>query len=551
MTLDIVQHLLEYSEDSEQLAKQFTMKVRELTGAKVVGLIQFPEDNGPYSLLGISPARRAEEIMTAEMRRIFERARGIVKITTWNSTDHLGDDYIYLEQQHYSINLLGPLVSGNQQIGCLLALGLVEERSLDFLINVFNVLLGIAALVFRNSSLIKNQESVIKERTQALAKAKEKAEMASQAKSEFLANVSHEIRTPLNAVNGFTELLSSMIVAPKQKSYLSAIKAASNNLLVLINDILDLSKIEVGQLQIAHAPVDIREIAVELQEIFQLPLQDKGLELEVHVDETVPAYFFGDENRLRQILLNLVGNALKFTDTGFIKLSVHTCNKQRGKETLQIVVEDSGIGIAQENITVIFQPFKQIDGKSTRRRQGTGLGLSICKHLVEAMHGELHVSSSPNVGSIFRVTLPGVRSCPASTCAQEAPAQTTLLDSSFKGKKVLAVDDDAINRMLLKEILTNHSVEVMLAENGKEALELLVCENFDLVILDIQMPVMDGFETVKRIRANSSTQHIPVIGLTASMWSEVEKNDLLHKFSGCLSKPIGKEDLMNAIVEHL
>lgn len=553
MTLDIIRHLLEYSEDSEQLATQLTLKVRELTGAKIVALIQFPKENKGYSLLGISPMRRTDDITSEEMRQVFNKVSGTLNTTVWKSSDDIGEDYTYLKEHNYSVNLIAPLVSGRQQLGCLLVLGLVDERNLDFIVNVFDVMLGMASLVFKDASLISNQDEIIKRRTQELAKAKDKAEKASQIKSEFLANVSHEIRTPLNAIYGFTELLSSMATDRKQQCYLHAIEAASNNLMALINDILDLSKIEAGQLQIFHAPVNIRTIVSELKEIFQLAVKDKGLVFKVQIADSVPEYFIGDENRLRQVLLNLVGNAVKFTEEGWIKLSISHkhLNEKRDRATLEIGVKDSGIGIDQEDISSIFQPFKQVDSKNSRKHSGTGLGLSISNNLVEAMNGTISVSSAPGVGSLFNITFKDVEVCSESSHQNLKDTQERKQERQNKGKKILAVDDDAINRMLLEEILRKHEFDVIIAENGEQALLMLTDEQPDLIILDIQMPVMDGFEVVKKIRSDPRIKDIPVIALTAAMRSEIEKNTLLEKFTDCLSKPISQELLMTEIQRYI
>ncbi len=370
-------------------------------------------------------------------------------------------------------------------------------------------------------------------------KAEEKATAANHAKSDFLANMSHELRTPLNAVTGFSELLSSVVTDKKQKNYLEAIKIAGKSLLNLINDILDLSKIEAGRLDLQYAPVNPRMIFTEIEQIFKMKAAMKTLGFILEVDPNLPSVLMLDETRLRQILLNLVGNAIKFTEQGYIKLSAKKISRAADASAidLAIAVEDTGVGISEEDQKSIFDAFKQRNGQDVNKYGGAGLGLSICKRLAEMMDGEISVASAPERGAVFQILFRNVR-ISASEDPESEEEPFDMADLSFERAKVLVVDDVDSNRELIRELLLNVNLEVLTAEDGQEAIIMAGEYRPDAILMDIRMPVMDGIEAAKQLKRYPETREIPIIALTAS----ARKNDMLELLKigldGYLTKPV-------------
>ncbi len=402
------------------------------------------------------------------------------------------------------------------------------------------------ALAFvTNITKRKQIEQNLQESKEKLKIAKEQAESASHAKSEFLANMSHEIRTPMNAIIGFSELMSKQVMNQKQKSYLSSIQTAGKTLLTLINDILDLAKIEAGKLNLQYEAINPITIFTELEQLFSLKIADKNLEFIQEID--VPPALVLDEARLRQVLLNLIGNAIKFTDQGYIKLNVQ--KRQKGENAIDLIlsVEDTGIGIPEEQQKMIFDAFQQQEGQSTRKYGGTGLGLAITKRLVEMMNGHIVVRSQKGQGSVFEITLQDVK------VARAAKKMNSLLDVTeyfFEPAKVLVVEDIESNRALIQESLSQLNLEVIEAEDGYQG--LLIAEEYQpaIILMDLRMPVMDGYESTERLKKNPSTQHIPIIALTASVIGEQPKIKA-HGFDGFLSKPINMPYLLNELSHYL
>ena len=381
-------------------------------------------------------------------------------------------------------------------------------------------------------------------------RARKEAENANRAKSEFLANMSHEIRTPMNAILGFTELLGTLIDEPQQKSYLDTIKSGGETLLTLINDILDLSKIEAGKMNINPEPTNLGNIIRELIQMFQLNISKKGLEGIVEIPQDFPENVLLDEIRIRQVLFNVLGNAIKFTDRGYVKLTAGTAPSSQEANCLDIMlrVEDSGIGIPEDQQEIIFDAFRQQDGQSTRKYGGTGLGLVITKRLVEAMGGGITLTSEIGVGTSFNIMFPQV---PLTTVSSVFPQQEDALDEQqfdFEQALVLVADDVGQNRTLFKEYVRDCNLTIIEAEDSDQALLLAQQYRPELIFMDVRLPLTNGgYNAVEQLKNIQELRTVPVIALTAA----VVEQEQVAGCDGYLLKPVSRSTVLQTLARFL
>lgn len=417
---------------------------------------------------------------------------------------------------------------------------------------------GSTIWINENSRLIKDEdgkplyyEGLVRDITSrkkaeaALQKAIESAEMANQSKSEFLANMSHEIRTPMNAILGFAELLKGLIHDGRAQSYVQAITSSGQTLLALINDILDLSKIEAGKLHLEYDALDIGVVLRDVRHIFSQKAEQKGLELLVDIDPKMPETLLLDEVRLRQILFNVVGNAIKFTERGevVVRALVGDINPKQDSVELILEVADTGIGIPEKEQQRIFEAFSQQAGQNTKKYGGTGLGLTITKRLVEMMHGQISIHSESGKGTTFRFTFPEIKKGTTSSTGGRLAAEEQAYDlADLVPCKVLVADDIVMNRDLIRAFFFDTEHELIEAANGREAVDLTREHKPDIILMDVRMPVMDGLQATRILKADDVMKSIPVIVITASAMQS-EEEELKPLCDGFLRKPVSRTDL--------
>lgn len=383
-----------------------------------------------------------------------------------------------------------------------------------------------------------------------IQKARIEAELARKTQEQFLANMSHEIRTPMNGVIGMTQLLAGTELNKDQQEYVATINESATNLMVIINDILDLTKIVAGKITLAKSNYVIRDLVSNCNKINQFRADEKRITLTSNIDDKIPAVLNGDPVRLNQVLINLVGNAIKFTEVGEVNVHVKLLQENETAVTLEFAVADTGIGIAEDKVDSVFERFIQVSGESTRKYGGTGLGLTITKQLIELQGGTIHIKSTVGKGSVFTFYLTIQKGK-----AEKAETKLAQKEQSHKltGVNVLLVEDNIINQKVAAKILTNLEASVEVARHGREAIDFLKNKHYDIILMDIQMPEMDGYEATKIIREQmgSAIGSIPIIAMTASALIADREKCLIAGMNDFIAKPFQAKELYEKILGQL
>lgn len=465
------------------------------------------------------------------------------KTPGFNFTDSLlgehFDERIYTSalevQKSLDNNLKETLRQSNQLSGKILRL----DKILSIVAILAIVILGTVIIrrLLEQLRLINN-----------LALEKERADNSAKIKEQFLANMSHEIRTPINAVVGFSNLLQKTPLKNEQKQFVDLIQTSGENLLAVVNDILDISKLEAGMMRISKNPFNIREKCMANELMFNHKAREKNIGFSYAIDENIPHILVGDAERLNQVMTNLINNAIKFTSKGEVSVEVKMKNKTSGKIDLLFSVKDSGIGIPANKISAIFERFEQADSETSRQFGGTGLGLSIVKKIINLQGGEIFVQSEPGKGSDFMFTISYDYIDTEEKLAELATSQN-LEKTEFNNLKALVAEDNVTNQTLLKFILKQWNLEYDLVENGEKALQLIQKNKYDIVLMDIQMPVMDGYEAAKRIRKDFGT--IPIIAMTAHVLPTEREKCIKAGMNDYISKPLKEDEFLTMLKKYL
>ena len=405
-----------------------------------------------------------------------------------------------------------------------------------------------------NQTLIGYGQDITEQRQieERLRAARQAAELASRAKTEFLANMSHELRTPLNGILGTLEVVMQDKLDDELRENLHMAQNSSEHLLVLLNDLLDTAKLEAGEIELESNPTSIKEVVQTVCNTFMHAAVQKGIELQASIDTQAPDYVLTDPTRLKQILMNLVGNAIKFTSAGGVEVKVITAEVEDGLQRLQFAVADSGVGIAADAVDTIFERFKQADGSTTRNFGGTGLGLALCKDLTELMGGSIHVTSELGQGSVFTVDIPFqvTTGQPSDVSAQTAQSQLGLSQA-----RILVAEDNQTNQIVVKKLLQKLGFEYIdIVADGQAALDRWLAQGYDIILMDCQMPGMDGLEATTRIREEERSRKaspVPIIAVTANA-SMLEQQECLDAgMSDHLSKPLRLRSLADMMLQYL